>query len=154
MHKGKNEKKITVRGRMEKPLLRASPVREVPRSTPRLKPPLQWGSSLRRRALGGSSMEENGLLLWDLENRAGGDGGGRWGWREWSNLWLCNGNWKAWNWKHCPHNNVNMVGRIGGIGDSKTQHKQWIGALSQITTPPPAKILNFSITLYLFKPLS
>jgi len=59
---------------VEKPLLRASPVRDVPRSTPRLKPPLHCGSSLRRRALGGSSTEEIAVL--HLQIRLG-DGGRR-----------------------------------------------------------------------------
>lgn len=46
---------ITVRGRTEKPLLRARPVRDSPKSTPRLNPHLQCGSFFRRRTFGGNS---------------------------------------------------------------------------------------------------
>lgn len=38
---------------MEKPLLRATPVRDNPKSTPRLNPPRHDGSRFRRRAFGG-----------------------------------------------------------------------------------------------------
>jgi hypothetical protein len=48
---------------MEKPLLRARPVRDIPKSTPRLNPPLHLGSLFRRRALGGSSFTEIALVL-------------------------------------------------------------------------------------------
>lgn len=43
----------TVKGRTEKPLLRATPVRENPKSTPKLKPPRHEGSRFRRMAFGG-----------------------------------------------------------------------------------------------------
>lgn len=52
----------TVRGRTVKPLLRATPERDSPRSTPRLNPPLHSGSFFRRRALGGISGMDNRAL--------------------------------------------------------------------------------------------
>jgi len=52
----------TVRGRTVKPLLRATPERDSPKSTPRLNPPLHSGSFFRRRALGGISWMDNRAL--------------------------------------------------------------------------------------------
>ena len=51
-----------MRGRTEKPLLRARPVRDNPKSTPTLNPPLQLESRFRRRAFGGSSSMETALI--------------------------------------------------------------------------------------------
>lgn len=49
---------VTVRGRKVKPLLRARPVRAIPKSTPILNPPLHCGSRFLCTAFGGiSSME-------------------------------------------------------------------------------------------------
>lgn len=57
---------------MEKPLLRATPVRDIPKSTPRLNPPLHFGSFFRRRALGGSSPKEIALVLAEDKGRETG----------------------------------------------------------------------------------
>ena len=64
-HKVSEEKYKTLqlRGRIEKPLLSARPVRDIPKSTPRLNPPLQLGSLFRRRALGGSCCREIALSV-------------------------------------------------------------------------------------------
>ena len=54
---------ITDRGRTEKPLLRARPVRDIPKSTPRLNPPVQCGLCFRRRAFGRISFKDTALIL-------------------------------------------------------------------------------------------
>lgn len=51
-----------MRGRKLNPLLRARPVRDIPKSTPTLNPPLQLGSRFRRRAFGGISSVEIALI--------------------------------------------------------------------------------------------
>lgn len=52
---------LTVKGRIEKPLLSARPVRAIPKSTPREKkpPPLHCGSLFLRSAFGGSSSKDS-----------------------------------------------------------------------------------------------
>lgn len=64
---------ITDRGRTEKPLLRARPVRDIPKSTPRLNPPVQCGLYCRRRAFGRISFEDTALIL--LGRRSGNNRG-------------------------------------------------------------------------------
>ena len=49
------DKGFTVKGRTQKPLLIARPVRDNPKSTPKLNPPHQSGSCFLRRAFGGIS---------------------------------------------------------------------------------------------------
>jgi len=65
---GKSKEKaenVTVKGRKVKPLLRAMPVRAIPKSTPREKPPLQFASFFLRSAFGGSSSKVNAVFrLW------------------------------------------------------------------------------------------
>lgn len=55
---------ITVSGRTQKPLLRARPVRDNPKSTPRLNPPLHSESFFRLVAFGSnSSTDDNAPIL-------------------------------------------------------------------------------------------
>lgn len=59
MKREKKEESVTVKGRIQKPLLSATPVRAIPKSTPSEKPPLHSDSLFLLSAFGGSSSKVN-----------------------------------------------------------------------------------------------